>query len=87
LLNDHSDGPVYNYRDASKASQNAFMTYWYGMLERRVIPQCYGRDDAWTLTLAHKAKDIETVILAFEELAAQISTVQSELGLLPEATR
>lgn len=35
-----TDGPVYNYRDASKASQNAFTTYWYGMLKRRVIPQC-----------------------------------------------
>jgi len=57
------------------------MIYWYGMLERGVIPQCYGRDDAWTLTLAHKAKDIETVISAFEELAAHITTVQSQLGL------
>jgi glutamate-1-semialdehyde 2,1-aminomutase len=35
-----TDGPVYNYRDASKASQNAFMIYWYGMLEGGVIPQC-----------------------------------------------
>ena len=73
-----TDGPVYNYRDASNASQNAFMTYWYGMLERRVIPQCYGRDDAWTLTLAHAASDIETVISAFEDLAVQIANVQSD---------
>jgi glutamate-1-semialdehyde aminotransferase len=51
------------------------------MLERGVIPQCYGRDDTWTLTLAHTPNDIETVISAFDELAVQITNVQSDSGL------
>ena len=65
-----------NYRDACKASQRVFMAYWYGMLERGIIPQCYGRDDVWTLTLAHSHKDIERVISAFDDLAGLISEVQ-----------
>jgi len=73
-----TNGPVHNYRDACKASYNAFMAYWYGMLERGVIPQSYGRDDAWTLTLAHARQDVDTVVAAFEDLAFQIARIQSE---------
>lgn len=80
-----TEGPVRNYRDACKASQRVFMAYWYGMLERGIIPQCYGRDDAWTLTLAHNSKDIEHVVSAFDDLAALISEVQ--YGSEIEATR
>src|SRR5260370_6688229 len=71
-------GPVYNYRDACQASLSAFMVYWYGMLERGVIPQAYGRDDAWTLTLFHGRKEINTILKAFAELAPQIASIQQE---------
>jgi glutamate-1-semialdehyde 2,1-aminomutase len=71
-------GPVRNYRDAIQASQQAFMTYWYGMIERDVIPQSYGRDDAWTLTLSHTEENIRAVISAFEGISEQIACVQSE---------
>jgi glutamate-1-semialdehyde 2,1-aminomutase len=74
-----TDGPVHNYRDACKASYTAFMAYWYGMLERGIIPQTYGRDDAWSLTLAHTRQDIDSVVSGFEDLACQIARVQSEL--------
>jgi glutamate-1-semialdehyde 2,1-aminomutase len=71
-----TEGPVRNYRDACKASQSVFTAYWYSMLERGIIPQCYGRDDVWTLTLAHSHKDIERVISAFDDLAGLISELQ-----------
>jgi len=71
-------GPVYNYRDACQASLSAFMVYWYGMLERSVIPQSYGRDDAWTLTLFHSRKEINTILEAFDQLAPQIASIQEE---------
>ncbi len=48
------------------------------MLERGVIPQAYGRDDAWTLTLFHGRKEINTILKAFAELAPQIASIQEE---------
>jgi len=71
-------GPVHNYRDSCKASPNAFMVYWYGMLEHSIIPQTYGRDDAWTLTVAHTQQDVDSIIAAFDEIGFQITCVQSE---------
>jgi hypothetical protein len=48
------------------------------MLERGVIPQAYGRDDAWTLTLFHGRREIDKIIDAFTELAPQIAGIQEE---------
>ena len=71
-------GPVHNYRDACKASYEAFMVYWYGMLEHGIMPQTYGRDDAWTLTLAHTEQDIDNIVSAFEDVSDQIAAVQDQ---------
>ena len=54
------------------------MVYWYGMLEHSIIPQTYGRDDAWTLTVAHTQQDVDSIIAAFDEIGFQITCVQSE---------
>jgi glutamate-1-semialdehyde 2,1-aminomutase len=73
-----TNGPVHNYRDACKASYNRFMVYWYGMLEHGIIPQAYGRDDSWTLTLSHNQHDGDLVLSAFDGIAVQVAGVQSE---------
>jgi len=73
-----TNGPVYNYRHACKASYNRFMVYWYGMLEHGIIPQAYGRDDSWTLTLSHNQHDVDLVLSAFDGIAVQVAGVQSE---------
>ena len=73
-------GPVHNYRDACKASYEAFMVYWYAMLEHGVIPQTYGRDDVWTLTLSHSQRDVDDIVSAFENVASLVAMVQSEFA-------
>ena len=68
-----SEKKIQNYRDWLGIRAADWEDYWYGMLVRGVIPQSYGRDDSWTVSVAHTEKEIDAAIAAFDEAAAEIA--------------
>jgi glutamate-1-semialdehyde aminotransferase len=39
------------------------------MVNRGVLPQAYGPEDIWTVSVQHTDEDIETTLRAFREVA------------------
>jgi glutamate-1-semialdehyde 2,1-aminomutase len=70
-----TDAPVTNYRDDLAIDPAAWDTYWLGMLLEGVIPQAYGLDDSWTISVAHDEGDVRAVGDAFAKVAPVIAEV------------
>lgn len=64
--------PVRNYRDFMKVDRDLFWRYWYGMLNRGVIPGGQYYDEQWTISVAHTEADIHTHLAAFAEVAREL---------------
>ncbi len=57
-----------------------FRPIWFGMVNRGVLPQPYGFDEQWTISVPHTDTDIEQHREAFEDLAPALAKAQRERG-------
>jgi glutamate-1-semialdehyde 2,1-aminomutase len=64
--------PVRHYRDFLRVDKQAFWRYYFGMLERGVIPGGQYYDEQWTVSVAHTDADIDAHLAAFESVAADL---------------
>ena len=69
---------VRNYRDWMEIDIDLWRHYWFGMVNRGVIPQPHWWDEQWTVSVAHSDADIEKHISAFADLAPALATAQQE---------
>ena len=72
------DRKIRNYRDWLTVDTDLWRLYWFGMVNRGVMPQPYWWDEQWTLSVAHSPADIDRHLSAFEELAPAIAQAQQE---------
>ncbi|MFT4113156.1 aspartate aminotransferase family protein [Silvibacterium sp.] len=72
------DHKIRNYRDWLQVDTDLWKLYWFGMVNRGVMPQPYWWDEQWTLSVAHSMADIDRHLSAFEELAPSIAQAQQE---------
>ncbi len=68
--------PVRNYRDWIAIEIDLWRQYWFGMVNRGVIPQPYWWDEQWTVSVAHTEADIERHLEAFSDLAPALADAQ-----------
>jgi glutamate-1-semialdehyde 2,1-aminomutase len=64
---------VRNYRDFLRVDANAFWRYYFGMLDRGVIPGGQYYDEQWTISVAHTEADIDAHLTAFEAVAREMT--------------
>src|SRR5438552_820284 len=69
---------IRNYRDWTTIDIDLWRQYWFGMVNRGVMPQPYWWDEQWTISVQHTEADIEEHIAAFEDIAASLAAAQQE---------
>ena len=69
---------IRNYRDWEPVDVDLWRHYWFGMVNRGVMPQPYWWDEQWTMSVQHTEADIDKHIAAFEDIAPALSQAQQE---------
>jgi glutamate-1-semialdehyde 2,1-aminomutase len=69
---------IHNYRDWTAVDVDLWRHYWFGMVNRGVMPQPYWWDEQWTMCVQHTEADIEKHIAAFEDVAPGLAAAQQE---------
>jgi len=69
---------VRNYRDWLRVDTELWQQYWFGMVNRGVMPQPYWWDEQWTISVQHTEADIDEHLAAFADLAPELAAVQRE---------
>jgi glutamate-1-semialdehyde 2,1-aminomutase len=69
---------IRNYRDWTTIDTDLWRHYWFGMVNRGVMPQPYWWDEQWTMSVQHTEADIDQHIAAFEDVAPALAKAQQE---------
>src|SRR5499425_2250878 len=69
---------IRNYRDWTTIDTDLWRHYWFGMVNRGVMPQPYWWDEQWTISVAHTEADIDKHLAAFAEVAPALAAAQKE---------
>lgn len=69
---------IRTYRDWLGIDVDLWRHYWFGMVNRGVMPQPYWQDEQWTMSVQHTEADIDKHIAAFDEIADSLAKVQHE---------
>ena len=70
-----------NYRDWLKLDRDLWHHYWFGMVNRGVLPQPFGFDEQWIVSVQHTDADIDQHLAAFGDLAPALAKAQRERGV------
>jgi glutamate-1-semialdehyde 2,1-aminomutase len=69
---------IRNYRDWTTVDIDLWRQYWFGMVNRGVMPQPYWWDEQWTISVQHTEADIDKHVAAFEDVAPALAKAQQE---------
>ncbi len=69
---------IRTYRDWLTIDSELWRQYWFGMVNRGVMPQPYWWDEQWTISVAHTEADIDRHLAAFAEVAPTLAAGQKE---------
>jgi len=69
---------IVNYRDWEPIDVDLWRHYWFGMVNRGVMPQPYWWDEQWTISVQHTEADIDAHIAAFADIADSLAAAQHE---------
>ena len=61
--------PLRNYRDFLGVDKDQYWEYFFGMVNRGVIPCAAHHDEQWTISAVHTDQDIDAHVTAFAEVA------------------
>lgn len=67
---------VRNYRDWLTIDIDLWRHYWFGMVNRGVLPQPHWWDEQWTVSVAHTDADVDYHLQAFADLAPALARAQ-----------
>jgi glutamate-1-semialdehyde 2,1-aminomutase len=67
---------IRNYRDWLRIDRDLWRQYWFGMVNRGVIPQPFWWDEQWTVSVQHTDADVDKHLAAFEDVASGLAKVQ-----------
>jgi len=71
-------GEIRNYRDWTTIDTDLWRHYWFGMVNRGVMPQPYWWDEQWTISVQHTEADIDQHLAAFADVAPALAQAQQE---------
>jgi len=69
---------IKNYRDWLAIDVDLWRHYWFGMVNRGVMPQPYWWDEQWTISVQHTEADIDQHLAAFADIADSLAAAQHE---------
>jgi glutamate-1-semialdehyde 2,1-aminomutase len=69
---------IRTYRDWLGIDVDVWRHYWFGMVNRGVMPQPYWQDEQWTMSVQHTEADIDKHIAAFDEIADSLAKAQHQ---------
>jgi glutamate-1-semialdehyde 2,1-aminomutase len=69
---------IRNYRDWITIDTDLWRHYWFGMVNRGVMPQPHWWDEQWTISVQHSEADIDKHLAAFEDVAPALAQAQQE---------
>lgn len=69
---------IRDYRDWIKIDSDLWRHYWFGMVNRGILPQPFWWDEQWTISVQHTEADIDMHLAAFEEVAPALAKAQIE---------
>ena len=69
---------IRNYRDWTTIDIDLWRHYWFGMVNRGVMPQPYWWDEQWTISVQHTEADIDKHLSAFDDIAGALAAAQQE---------
>jgi glutamate-1-semialdehyde 2,1-aminomutase len=69
---------IHNYRDWLALDTDLWRHYWFGMVNRGVMPQPYWWDEQWTISVQHTEADIDRHLAAFADVAPALRKAQQE---------
>jgi len=72
--------PLRNYRDWVGINVDLWKHYWFGMVNRGVLPQAHWWDEQWTISVAHTEENIDRHLEAFADVAPALARAQQESG-------
>lgn len=61
--------PLRSYRDFMTADEDRFRLFWFGMMNRGILPAHHFGGDVWTISIAHTRDEIRANLEAFSALA------------------
>lgn len=67
---------IRNYRDWYDHDVELWMHYWFGMANRGILPQPFGFDEQWTISVQHTEREIDQHLGAFRDLATALAEAQ-----------
>ena len=76
------DDEIRNYRDWLRVDRDVWRQYWFGMVNRGVIPQPFWWDEQWTVSVQHTDADIDQHLAAFDEVAPGLAEAQQHRSSL-----
>jgi glutamate-1-semialdehyde 2,1-aminomutase len=74
---------IRNYRDWLAVDVDLWRHYWFGMVNRGVMPQPYWWDEQWTISVQHTEADIDEHLAAFADVAPALARAQQERAAVP----
>jgi len=69
---------IKNYRDWLAIDVDLWRHYWFGMVNRGVMPQPYWWDEQWTISVQHTEADIDQHLAVFADIADALAAAQHE---------
>lgn len=69
---------IRNYRDWITIDADLWRHYWFGMVNRGVMPQPHWWDEQWTISVQHSQADIDKHLAAFADVAPALAKAQQE---------
>ncbi len=65
--------PVRDRYDFARTRLDSWQKFWVGMCNRGILPQSYGAEDVWTVSVQHTDEDLEATLRAFREVAPMLA--------------
>ncbi len=72
---------IRNHREWRMVDVDLWKQYWFGMVNRGVMPQPFWWDEQWTISVQHSEADIDMHLAAFADLAPALAKAQQERGM------
>ena len=69
---------IRNYRDWITIDADLWRHYWFGMVNRGVMPQPHWWDEQWTISVQHTEADIDKHLAAFDDIAPALAEAQQQ---------
>ena len=69
---------IRNYRDWITIDADLWRHYWFGMVNRGVMPQPHWWDEQWTISVQHTDADIDKHLAAFDDIAPALAEAQQQ---------